>query len=199
MSNQFFDNNGADKEFIEAIKKGFEAENLQPSSEVKANLTAAFRANNSLPIMKTLNKSIPIWQVAAGFLLLLSAVYFIKPFEQTVIASNAPIIETKEIIKENIVYKTDTIVIEKQVIQYVEVPENTKITIDKPTKISPPIAVVPATDKQLDTDNISELQLNFEVLDNFYDTALVNTIEGQNRGQSMDDMNYTNFDSLILN
>jgi hypothetical protein len=206
MSNQFFEhNNEAEKAFIEAMKKEFKAENLQPSPEVKANLKAAFRAKNTPSIVGTLNRSIPIWQVAASLLLVLTAIYWFRPFEKTVIAEAETIIETKPIIKtekviqEKIVYQIDTIFIEKPVIQYVEIPSTTKTIIDKPMDNSKPMASLPMLDKQQKKLNINELQLNFEVLDNFYDTALVRTIEGQNRGQSMSDMNYETFDSLVLN
>lgn len=200
MSNQFFEhNNEAEKAFIEAIKKGFKAENLQPSSEVKANLQTAFRAKNTPIILRVLNNNIPVWQVAASLLLLLTAVYLIRPFEKTVLAEAEKIIETKKIIQEKTVYQIDTIFIKKPVIQYVEVPSTTKTIIDKPMKKPEPVAALPTTNQKQNQLNINELQLNFEVLDNFYDTALVRIIEGQNRGQSMNDMNYAIFDSLVLN
>lgn len=206
MSNQFFEhNNEAEKAFIEAMKKEFKAENLQPSPEVRANLQTAFRAKNTPLIVRTLNRGIPIWQVAASLLLVLTAIYWLRPFEKTVVAETEtiietkPIIETEKIIQEKIVYQTDTVFIEKPVIQYVEIPSTTKTIIEKPMNNSKPMASLPTVDKKQNRLNINELQLNFEVLDNFYDTALVRTIDGQNRGQSMDNMNYEIFDSLVLN
>jgi hypothetical protein len=200
MSNQFFEpNESPDKAFLEVIKREFKKENLNPNSKVKTNLDAAFKAKNASNLVLTLNRNIPIWQVAASLLLLITAIYWLRPFEKTVIVEAKPLIETQTIVKEKIVYQTDTLFIEKPVIQYVEKPSTTKTIIDKPIDKSRPIAVVLPNNNDEKKLSLDDLQLNFEVLDNFYDTALVKSIEGRTHGQSMGEMNYESFDSLVLN
>lgn len=204
MSNQFFEpNQSPDKALLEQIKEAFNQEDLQPKPVVKTKLDAAFKAKNASPLVMSLNRNIPLWQVAASLLLLISAIYWFRPFEKTVLVEATPEYKTQEIIKEKIVFKTDTVFVEKPVIQYVEIPSTTKTIIDKPMNKSidksRPVAVLPTNNANDKKPNFENLQLNFEVLDNFYDTALVKSIEGRTHGQSIGEMNYTTFDSLVFN
>lgn len=175
---------------MEKIKKILQDEKLQVSPNVKPNLTAAFRAKHQSPVILTLNKSIPLWQVAASLLLLIGVFAWLRPFEKQTIVKAEPTIK----IEEKIVTVTDTIfiekIIEKPVIQYVELPSTTKTSIQKDVPI--------AYDDNSAYQKMPHQTINLEsLLDNFYDTAMVHNVDRQRRGQSMETSDVPTFEMTI--
>lgn len=177
---------------MEKIKKALQTEKLHVSPHVKQNLTAAFRAKHQSPVVLTLNRGIPLWQVAAGLLLLIGVFSWLRPFEKQTIVEAEPTIK----IEEKIITVIDTIVVEKivekPVIQYIERSSTTKTNIDNEI----PMAY---DDNQKSTDKMMYHQtLDLEsLIDNFYDTALVDNVERQKRGESMGESDIPTFEAIV--
>ncbi|MFK7949425.1 MAG: hypothetical protein AB8G11_17670 [Saprospiraceae bacterium] len=184
-------------QILTKVKTELKKENLKASPQVKANLTQAFRAKHRPPIVVAINKGIPLWQVAASLLLLISAVWWLRPFESQTIVEAEPQIK----IEEKIVTVIDTIVVEKQiekivekpVIQYVEIPSTTKTKIQKRVEDEQPMAYDKPFDKTIFKPNVDLETL----IDSYYDTAMVENIEGRVRGQSRENSGIPSFDVSV--
>lgn len=165
---------------MEKIKEILQTENLQVSPNVKQNLTAAFRAKHQSKVVLTMNRNIPLWQVAASLLLLIGAFSWLRPYEKETIVQTEPTIK----IEEKIVMVTDTIfiekIVEKPIIHYVEIPSTTKTNV----KEEIPMAY---NDGKNVAENVKyHKTINLEsLIDNYYDTALVHNVERQIRGKSI--------------
>lgn len=186
-----------ESQLLTEVKTELGKERLKASPQVKANLTKAFRKKHRSGIVVAMNKGVPLWQVAASLLLVISAVWWLRPFERQMIVEAEPEIK----IEEKIITVVDTIVVEKpvekivekQVIQYIEVPSSTKTTIQKDMKNDIPMAV------KNDLDN-TIFKPNFDLetlIDSYYDTAMVENIEGHVRGQSRENSGIPSFDVSV--
>jgi hypothetical protein len=165
---------------MKKIKTALQTENLKAAPQVKQNLTAAFRAKHQSPMVLTLNHGIPLWQVAASLLLLIGLFSWLRPFEKETIVQAEPTIK----IEEKIVTVTDTVfvekIVEKPVIQYVELPSTTK------TNIKQDVPMAYDDNKKAVEKVIYPKIINLEsLIDNYYDTALVHNANRQIRGKSM--------------
>lgn len=174
---------------MKKIKQILQTEKLKAAPHVKQNLTAAFREKHQSPVVLTMNRSVPLWQVAASLLLLIGVFALLQSFERQTIVKAQPIIK----IKEKIVTVTDTVfiekMIEKPVIQYVELPSTTKTII----KEDRPIAY--DDNKNAVEKVIYSKTINLEsLIDNHYDTALVHNVNRQIRGKSMENSDIPTFE-----
>lgn len=175
-----------ESQILTEVKTELQKEKLKASPKVKANLTTAFHAKHRSGVVVAMNKGIPLWQVAASLLLVISAIWWWRPFERQTIVEAEPTIK----IEEKIVTVVDTIVVEKPVIQYVEIPSTTKTTIEKRIEDDQPMAYENPLDK-----TIFKPTVDLETLiDSYYDTAMVENIEGHVRGQSRENSGIPSFE-----
>jgi|GEM_PF-4863003 hypothetical protein len=178
-----------EKEIIIAkVKESLQAEDLRVSPNVKQNLTAAFRAKHQSPVILAMNRGIPLWKVAASLLLLIGVFSWLRPFEKETIVQTEPTIQ----IEEKIIRVTDTVfvekIVEKVVIEYVEVPSTTKTNI----KNDIPMAVN-AMENSIEKVIYHKTVDLESLIDNYYDTAMVENIDRQIRGKSMSDSDIPTF------
>ena len=191
------DKNMSDSQILTEVKTELKREKLKVSPQVKTNLTKAFRAKHRSGIVVTMNKGVPLWQVAASLLLIISVIWWLKPFEHQTIVQTEPEIK----IQEKIVTVTDTVVVEKiiekivekPVIQYVEVPSTTKTTIQKSVENNPPMALIKESYEKNLKPNVDLETL----IDSYYDTAMVENIEGRVRGLSRENSGIPSFDVSV--
>lgn len=179
------------------VKSSLNAENLKASPRVKANLTKAFRAKHQSTIVVTMNRSIPLWQVAASLLLVISTVWLLRPFERKTIVEAEPKIQIEEkivtVVDTVLVEKTIEKIVEKSVIQYIEVPSTTKTKIEKRVEDNQPMAYENPLDKTIFKPNIDLETL----IDSYYDTAMIENMEGRIRGQSRENSVIPSFDVSV--
>ena len=189
--------NMKESQILTKVKTELKTEQLNVSPQIKANLTQAFRAKHRSPIVVTMNKGVPLWQVAASLLLVISAVWWLRPFERQTIVQAEPEIKIEEkiitVVDTVVVEKTIEKIVEKPIIQYVEIPSTTKTNIQKRVEDNEPMAFENYTDKTIFKPNVDLETL----IDSYYDTAMVENMEGRIRGQSRGNSDIPSFDVSV--